>query len=153
MTDNKKTVDILNNLVEINNDRMEGNFKAKDETKEPDLKKLFTEFAADSKKCKEELVAEVKKLGGTPVEGTRNTGKLYRAWMDIKAALTSKDRKAILSSCEFGEDVAKKNYEDALESKDLSPELHDLINRQYGIIKAGHDKVKALRDSLVSVNA
>jgi hypothetical protein len=33
---------------------------------------------------------------GTPEEGTRITGKFFRVWMDVKAALTNKDRKAIL---------------------------------------------------------
>lgn len=33
--------------------------------------------------------------------------------MDVKAALTGKDRKAILNSCEYGEDIAKDSYEKA----------------------------------------
>jgi uncharacterized protein (TIGR02284 family) len=90
-------------------------------------------------------------LGGTPIEGTRMTGKLYRAWMDIKAALTNKDRKVILSSCEFGEDVALKNYEDALKENSLGSHLYGLISYQYSILKGEHDKVKKLRDAMVSV--
>ena len=149
----KKSIDVLNNLLEINNDRIEGYVRASQETVEPDLKDVFSQFAEDSRKCKQELTAEVQKLGGTPVEGTRTSGKFYRAWMDVKAALTKKDRKVILSSCEFGEDVAKKNYEDALKEENLLPELHELVSKQFEIIKSGHDKVKGLRDVLVDVHA
>lgn len=143
----QKVIDQLNNLLEINNDRTEGYTTAAKETNEQDLKALFSECAAHSNTCKQELIAEITRLGGKPVQGTRNTGKLYRAWMDMKAALTGKDRKAILNSCEFGEDVAVKNYDDALRSNELAG-LHQLINKQYGIIKGDHDKIRSLRDAL-----
>ena len=58
---------------------------------------------------------EVSRLGGTSAEGTLTTGKLHRVWMDVKAALTGKDREAILKSCEFGEGVAQDTYGKALE--------------------------------------
>lgn len=140
------SIDVLNNLLEINNDRIEGYNHASKETNEPDLKKLFTTLEKTSYKCKEELTAEVKRLGGTPVEGTRTTGKLYRAWMDVKAALTNKERKGILKSCEFGEGVAVKNYADALQNDNISGNLYKMINKQYALIKADHDKIQALGD-------
>ena len=68
--------------------------------------------------------------------------------MDIKAAVTAKDRKAILSSCEFGEDVAKKHYEEVLSHSDgVPPEAMEVIRRQQTAILKGHDTVKNLRDS------
>ncbi len=141
-------IDALNNLLEINNDRIDGYDHASKETDESDLKTLFGKFKQTSMKCKKELAVEVEKLGGKPIEGTRTTGKLYRAWMDIKAAITNKNRKAILSSCEFGEDVAVKNYE--LTLRDIFPSnfsaYHQLISKQYDMIKAEHDKVKHMRD-------
>ena len=147
-TNNQKTIDELNNLLEINNDRIEGYNHAVKETDESDLKTIFSQCSTTSLKCKQQLTAEIQKLGGTPVEGTRNTGKLYRAWMDIKSALTNKNRKAILSSCELGEDVAVKNYEDALKNSKVDQERYSLINSQYSLIKSDHDKVKALRDMI-----
>lgn len=146
---NQKSIDALNNLLEINNDRIEGYKHALEETEESDLKNLFSQFAGTSYKYKLELASEVEKLGGKPVEGTRNTGKLYRTWMDIKAALTNKDRKAILNSCEFGEDVAVKNYETTLKSGELESPVYNMINSQYSVIKQEHDKIKTLRDSVV----
>lgn len=148
-TTNEKSIDALNNLLEINNDRIEGYNHAIKETDEADLKSLFSQCASTSFKCKQELTTEILKLGGTPIEGTRNTGKLYRAWMDVKAALTGKDRKAILNSCEFGEDVAVKNYADTLKDEAVDSSLYPLISNQYNLIKADHNKVKTLRDVLV----
>ncbi len=145
---NQKSIDALNNLLEINNDRIEGYKHAIEETDESDLKHLFSQCAGTSYKCKLELTAEVEKLGGEPITGTRNTGKLYRTWMDLKAALTNKDRKAILNSCEFGEDVAVKNYESTLKDNNLVDPAYTIINKQYSMIKEEHDKVRSLRDQL-----
>ena len=146
---NNKAIEVLNGLIVINNDRIEGYERAYKETEEADLKALFSKMSSTSQKCKSELVAEVQKLGGTAEEGTTTSGKFYRIWMDIKAALSGKDRKAILGSCEFGEDFAVKTYEEALEhSGEISSELHNLISTQYSAIKADHDAVKHLWDTL-----
>lgn len=149
---NQKAIDALNELVEINNDRIEGYEHASKETEDATLKNLFTSLAGTSRKNKEELSAEVQKMGGTPKEGTATSGKLYRIWMDVKSALTNKDRKAILSSCEYGEDFAVKAYEDALQkTDDLHSEHQYLIKKQHATIKAEHDKVKNLRNQEIKV--
>ncbi len=147
----EKTIDVLNSLITINNDRIEGYETASKETEEQDLKTLFAQFILTSQKCKRELVNEVTKLGGQPSEGTKNTGKFFRVWMDVKAALTGKDRKMILESCEYGEDVAVNTYNKTLRdnSTDLSAEHQTLLNAQQSLIKADHDRVKSMRDSLV----
>jgi uncharacterized protein (TIGR02284 family) len=151
--ENEKTIDVLNTLITINNDRIEGYETASDETEDFELKSLFTDFAETSHSCKRDLVGEVIRLGGEPAEGTMVSGKFYRIWMDIKAALTGKDRKAILNSCEYGEDIAVKTYKEALTDNfdDLTVDIQTLIQEQHNLIKADHDKVKSLRDSLIEV--
>ncbi|UPT70690.1 MAG: PA2169 family four-helix-bundle protein [Flavobacterium sp. JAD_PAG50586_2] len=148
----EKTIYALNELVTINNDRIEGYKTAYDETEEQDLKTLFLDFIRTSQKCKTELEDNINRLGGKVAEGTMITGKFFRVWMDVKAALTGKDRKVILDSCEFGEDAAVKAYKHALTEhlEDLTPEQQNLIRSQYATIKADHDKVKAMRDALVT---
>lgn len=147
---NDKTVDVLNKLLEINNDRVEGYETALKETDEGDLKTLFAQLARTSSKFVTELTDEIRSMNGEPVEGTKVSGKFFRAWMDVKAALTGRDRKAILSSCEFGEDEAVDTYEEVLrdDSENLSSVQQDMIRAQYALIKADHDKVRYLRDSI-----
>jgi uncharacterized protein (TIGR02284 family) len=91
----------------------------------------------------------VQNLGGTPEEGTRVTGKFFRAWMDVKAALTGNDRHQILNSCEFGEDKAQEAYENVLENytADLTSEQLSMISGQKAKLRVDHDKVKQLRDA------
>lgn len=147
---NEKTIDVLNELIEINNDRIDGYETASKETEEADLKALFFQFGQTSLKCKDELSQEVFRLGGKPTEGTRITGKFFRVWMDVKAALTGKNRKLILESCEFGEEVAQKNYIDALQSDgdDLSTAQKSMLGAQLEMLTADHMKVKSMIASL-----
>ncbi len=148
--ENDKSIDVLKSLITINNDRIQGYETAIDETEELDLKTEFAKFIETSMICKDELVSEVAKFGATADEdGTRVDGKIYRIWMDLKALVTGKDRKAILNSCEYGEDVAVNTYEKAMKDSDLAPSHLALVKTQFGKIKADHDKVRNMRDALV----
>jgi uncharacterized protein (TIGR02284 family) len=150
----ERSIEVLNNLIEINNDRIEGYETALKQTEAPDLKTLFYLLIQTSQKCRTELVNEVLKLGGKPMEGTKISGKFYRFWMEIKAAITCKDRKSILNSCEFGEDVAIDTYKEVLRDNvdDISMGQKELVMAQHAMIKGDHDIVKSLRDRLLEHN-
>lgn len=149
---NEKYASALNKLLEINNDRIEGYERAADETEDDDLRAMFLQFCTQSRQYRSQLEILVRELGEEPQEGTTASGKLYRAWMDLKAALAGKDKKAILSSCEYGEDVAKDAYEEFLEDddvRDIPERIRSIVQNQLMEIKQAHDTVRALRDSFV----
>jgi len=149
MENNEKVIGILNDLIQINNDRIVGYEKAIDELKDEDadLKTLFHRYTQDSKQFVTELTHEVTRLGGNPSDGTTNSGKIYRVWMDLKAAITGKDRQTILDNCEFGEDAAQKAYDMALNTDEyLEAPVRELIIKQKATLRVGHDEVKRLRD-------
>lgn len=151
----EKTIEVFNSLIVINNDRIEGYKTANEETKETDLKMLFSNLMQTSVDCRKELVAEVTRLGGTIDEGTRITGKFFRVWMDVKAALTGNERKTILDSCEYGEDVILETYKKVLiqDHQDTNSKEQDIFNKHYALLKLDHDKVKQLRDEIVNEKA
>ena len=145
----EKITDILNDLIRINHDRVVGYEKAIEELKDgdTDLKTLFQRYISESRQYAQELTHEVTRLGGEPTDGTTNSGKIWRVWMDLKAVVAGKDRKAILENCEFGEDAAQKAYDLALKSDaDLEPSLRDLVVSQKAKLRTGHDEIKRLRD-------
>jgi uncharacterized protein (TIGR02284 family) len=146
-----KTVEVLNKLLEINNDRLEGYETATNETDELELKALFARLSKTSLRCRYELIDEITILGGEPVEGTKTSGKFFRAWMDVKAELSGHDRNAILSSCEFGEDKAIAAYKNVLinDIMHLSTKLLTLVRTQYVLLKADHDTIHSLRDAFM----
>ena len=149
--DRDKTIEVLNSLITINNDRIEGYETAIQETEENDLKSLFQQFINNSRKCKQELVYEVNALGGEEAEGTKISGKFLRAWMDLKAAHTGKDRKGILDSCEYGEDAAQETYKDVMlnDFEHLNTNQRAMVSTQKQLLLSDHNLVKSMRDALV----
>lgn len=128
---NKKIIDVLNSLVQINNDRIEGYGRAAEETDASDLKALFNGMMDKSQTLKIQLVSEIRKCGGEHTETTTTLGKAFRIWMDFKAAITGKDRKAILASCEFGEEAAQETYAEAIKESDHLPaDVFQMISDQ-----------------------
>ncbi|WP_315822238.1 PA2169 family four-helix-bundle protein [Paraflavitalea speifideaquila] len=150
MQNNEELVEALNDLIRINNDRIEGYEKAINETKDidVDLKTLFRRMADQSRQNKAELIQEVQKKGGNAdTDSTTNSGKIYRTWMSVKATFSGKDRKSVLAACEFGEDAAQKAYQEALESDaTLDVDARQTIVKQKTSLKESHDLIKRHRD-------
>lgn len=157
MSTNSELTGVLNDLIEINNDRIVGYEKAADETKglDVDLKAIFYKMADESRKYKSELTLEVNRLGGDPVtDDTTNSGKIYRVWMDVKATFSGHDRQSVLESCEFGEDAAQKAYNAALASDaEMDADTRQLITSQQSSLKTSHDLIKKYRDMHKAVDA
>ncbi|KAF5055398.1 ferritin-like domain-containing protein [Petrimonas sulfuriphila] len=146
----KKQGETLNDLILINNDRVEGYRKAIDQLslEDADLRQVFQERVDQSRQFHAELVNEVARLGEDVKEGTLASGKIYRAWMDVKSFFSGGDRKTVLDNCEDGEDAAVRAYDEALECENLTPEQRAVIIRQHAEVKASHDRIKTMRDSL-----
>jgi uncharacterized protein (TIGR02284 family) len=150
MKNYNEAIEALNSLIVINNDRIEGYQTAEKETEELDLKSMFSQFIKTSQKCNHELTNEVNQMGGTIATGTTTSGKFFRVWMDVQAALSGKDRKLILDSCEFGEENASNTYIEVVENKslNLSEEQLLMINAQLSLLRNDHNHVKGLRDAI-----
>jgi len=147
----EKSIEVLNDLIEINNDRIEGfGHATKDLGDENmDLKALFQTFREESRYNVEELSSAINQSGGDPDAGKSGAGAIHRAWMDVKATFTGDDRKSVLEECERGEDAIKKAYQDALSpDSGLPPEFTEIVSRQREGIIAAHNQIKALRDSM-----
>jgi uncharacterized protein (TIGR02284 family) len=149
MSRQEHSVEVLNDLVKINNDRIVGYERAISEARDEDadLKSTFSSMVQESRQYKQELSEKVKQLGADPETGTRTDGKIYRMWMDVKAMFTGGSRKAVLENCEFGEDAAQRAYEAALNDDELDPELRQVVARQQQSLRQSHDTIKRMRDT------
>ncbi|MCY7352581.1 MAG: PA2169 family four-helix-bundle protein [Cytophagaceae bacterium] len=132
-------VEELNDLIEINYDRERGYLKAADDIEDTDLKPLFRSLSEDSAKFASELSEFVRKLHGEPATGQTVSGKLHQVWLDVKAAVTGRDRDAVIGSAQFGDNSAVESYDDLLEEDKVSmmPELMNTLSRQRDAIQRG----------------
>jgi len=147
MQNSQETIEVLNDLIKVNNDRIAGYEKAIHEAKQDDndLKILFASMVAESHRMKIALATEVQSLGAEVLQGTTMEGKIYQVWRELKAAINGHNRHAILSNCEAVEDAAQKAYRTALKN-DLPAFIRDLLTRQLDTLQASHEEVRSLRD-------
>ncbi|MDB5728375.1 MAG: family four-helix-bundle protein [Noviherbaspirillum sp.] len=142
--DNNDVVSTLNDLIETSKDGEEGFRTCAEDVKDAQLKTLFLNRAQSCATAAAELQQLVRTYGGTPETSGGLGGAIHRRWVDIKAAITGRDDKGVLTECERGEDVAVHSYRAALE-KSLPPEARAVVEKQYQGVLKNHDMVKALR--------
>ena len=143
MAENSTAISTLNSLIETANDGAEGFKVAAEGLQDPSIKQEFQRYALERARFANELKMEVQKLGGSAETGGSVSGAMHRGWMNIKSAVTGKSDAAIIAEAERGEDVAYKEYEKAL-SAGLQPHVQAVVQRQYGSVKAAHDRVREL---------
>lgn len=142
-------ISLLNDLIRINRDRAAGYQKAIEQLgpTDIDLKTMFVNMANHSAEFSEELGKQVVNLGGEPASDSSQSGEIYRVWTDSHAGMTERDRKSIISRCEFGEDAALRAYQSAVAAKATLPAgVSQIIDDQHANIRAAHDVVKRYRD-------
>lgn len=148
MIKNEEIVDDLNELVKINNDRIQGYMKAVEDNEDSQLDHLFNEMIVQSQNFRSQLADHIVRIDGTAVSDATTTdisSKIHRAWIDIKSALTGKDRDTVLSSVTFGENAAVEAYESAIEGDKLPAYIKEDLTNQLSQLKSARDKMEALK--------
>ena len=150
MENTEKQIDLVNDAIEINNDRIKGYEKAIEIAKDANLNELqvlFNGYIEQSRQFLAELKPLVNRTAEEPEEGTKFSGKIFRIWMDIKSAISPSISTALLESCEKGEDEFKETYKNILsDSLNNYPSLVDLLQDQLSQQLEAHQKIKELRD-------
>jgi uncharacterized protein (TIGR02284 family) len=150
MENTEKQIDLVNDAIEINNDRIKGYEKAIEIAKDANLNELvvlFNGYIDQSRQFLAELKPLVNRTAEEPEEGTKFSGKIFRIWMDIKSAISPSISTALLESCEKGEDEFKETYKNILsDSLNEYPSLVDILQNQLSQQLEAHQKIKELRD-------
>jgi uncharacterized protein (TIGR02284 family) len=140
-----KTVDTLNDLLQIANDRLKG-FQEVDKkviSNYPGLSAEYDHMVIESTKMKTELSSLIEKNGGDAENSTTVAGGLHRTWIDVKNAFLVNKNESTLENVLFGENAAIKAYEDALESGDLDPASRAVVSDQLHDLHASYRKFQS----------
>ena len=101
--------------------------------------------------CWEDTVAAMEAIvfgpGSAPDDGSF-LGATHQRFLDLKAAVTGRDDKAIINEVERGEDYLKEKFEAALNAGDIAPETRSVIERAYQSVRQGHDQISSLKHGL-----
>jgi len=138
---------LLKELVQTLKDGEKGYSEALTDVEDQDLKEVFKHYAVQRDGYLTELEHQMHQLNIKVEEDSSLTGTIHRAFINLKAAITSKNRESILNECERGEDYAVKAYQTALQAEGLPGQLKPILEKQYQGIQEAHDKIKSLRNA------
>jgi len=147
-TDRKQEIDTLNSLIATLTDSVNGYEDAAGNSEAGRFQKMFRERAGERNRAVESLRAEVRRLGGEPEDGGTFLGKTHQRWLDLKAAITGRDDKAIIDEVERGEDYLKEKFESALSSGKLSGDSRSVVESAYQSVRSGHDQMSRLKHGM-----
>jgi len=144
MSDQAATV---KDLIKTLDDGRDGFAKAGERLQDeaPDVSRKFQEFSARRGAMADELRRSARLSNDSVPDGGTVAGTVHRGWIAIKDALTGDNPSAVISAAEQGEDHAKSQFRDALESESLSPEVRAIVQRQATEVEAAHDYVSSLK--------
>ena len=141
-------LNILKTLTSTLNDSVKGYRESAEKVESQEFRELFSHFAEQRERASTALKAEVRRLGGDPDADGSTLGSLHQAWLDLKAAITGRDDKAIINEVERGEDYLKEKFETALEGDTLHGDSRAVVEGAYQSVREGHDRVSSLKHSL-----
>jgi len=143
---NTLTLKKIQQLVQINVDSEKGFNEVSHDIKNESIAIMFTELGSQRRENALELKELVAWNGEVPVEDGSYLAAFHRAWISLRELVSGGSSYAILSEAERGEDAIKKAYEDVLIATAGSA-VNDVLTRQYATVKAGHDRVRDMRNS------
>jgi uncharacterized protein (TIGR02284 family) len=136
MTDPKKAVKAVHDLIATHNDAAEGYAKAAKGVHDPDLSNWLAAASADREHFAADLTDALEEMGEQSRLDLHEGGILHKGWVDLEQRLRSrephlqsKDDPEIIRECIAGDSGSVGHFDHAL-AQDLNPDLRSLILRQ-----------------------
>ena len=142
---NESTISGLQKLIRYNIDSFDGFRDAAEDVEDAKIAALFRELAAERSELATELQTYVEYNGEEAEDDGSVMAAVHRAWIKVRSSLNGGSAYPILCEAEKGEDYIKAAYEDVLKETAGSA-VNDVLTKQYAKVKAGHDRVRDLRD-------
>jgi uncharacterized protein (TIGR02284 family) len=144
MSNHSELISTLNGLIETCKDGQEGFQSAAGVMTDVGIRQIFLDASNERAVFVSELQKLVNESGGTPETSGTVAAALHRGWINLKAAVTGKDERAVLEECLRGEDVAVTIYREALD-KLLPTSVAAVVQLQYDKILESRDRVRGLK--------
>lgn len=146
---NQEEVSVLNDLLHIINDRIEGFSKVEGKIWEgyPDVKPEYAKIISLTKIMKNELIDLITEKGGEAEDSPSVSGAIHRTWIDIKNSFTIGNTvESTRENVIFGEKAAADAYQNAIDSGALSQKSLDIVSEHLKHIKDSHHQFKRMSE-------
>ncbi|WP_266202795.1 ferritin-like domain-containing protein [Pontibacter kalidii] len=148
MNNNERTIDVLQELNQFVNDRIEGYKHAAEITKDPAHQSYYKDLMNQSRQFSSEINSTISQMGGNTQTNTTAKGKLYRGWMDVKNTVAGNDEEEVIKSNITGEEWAQKAYNDALDHRaELPQNVVQMVEKQKQASLATCERLRQMEKS------
>lgn len=138
-------VDILNAMIAVSLDGAGTLAKGADIVKDPRVKSLLTELAAERDKVVMRLKEEVRGLGGVPEDRGTVVGSAHRLYTEVKNALAPDDRHGVIEEIQRSEERVREKFQELLQQdKALPPAVREMAELQFEQVRRSCNKVQQL---------
>lgn len=148
--DHSHDVTITNTLIATTLDSMKGYADAAENSENSTHQQFFREMSEERSQVASELQAHVRSLGGDPETDSSTAGAAHRGWLDLKAAITGRDEKAVVNEVERGEDYIKTKFEAALKNDEISAGTRGALEKSFASIRKGHDRASEMKHAMAN---
>lgn len=145
--DNEDVIDVLNTLIEVSKDGEFGFATCAEYARSPALRTLLQRRAEDCAEAARELQVAVQRHGGRPQADGSVADTLHRGWVAARGMLSGYRDETILEECERGEELALRQYADAI-ANPLPADLHAMLQRHLAGVSRTHDQIRRLREEM-----
>ncbi|MBK1833083.1 ferritin-like domain-containing protein [Roseibacillus ishigakijimensis] len=142
-THDRAVQDYLQQLHQRTRDAIKGYRKAAEMVSQPQLQTFLSSNAEQRTLFEKELASHLQSLDVEPGEHSSLPGRMHRTWMSLVETFSG-DESALLRECERGEEAAVNDYEEALSSFRLPPEIAGTIERQRDQVREDLRRLKTL---------
>ena len=135
---------LLNGLIRITLDSVEGYREAAGDARQPALKSHFAARSTERLEVVTLLREQVQFLGGKPEDSGTALGGAHRVFTNLKALVAGEDDAAVLEEVRRGEKHLMNAFNEALDKSDASLDTLDVIEEAHRQIAAGYEKMVLL---------
>ena len=139
---------VMKTLTDTLADSVNGYRDAAQHVDSAEFRAMFTELADERSQVLSDLQSELTRFGASADRDGTTMGSLHQRWLDLKASITGNDDKAVINEVERGEDYLKEKFEAAMASDALDGSFRGVVERAYGSVREGHDRVSELKRAL-----
>ncbi|MFN3150398.1 PA2169 family four-helix-bundle protein [Bremerella sp.] len=140
-----ETLTIVQELIKINVDTRETYLELADATANASVAIMFRELAGERNRNLAELESLMNQNREKPDDSTSVAATYHRILIGLRSALGA-GTATMLSEAESVEEKIQQKYEEVLKREPGSA-VSDILHRQYGGVRAAHDRVRAIRDA------
>lgn len=138
-------VDTLNAMIAIALDGEGTLAKAADIIRDPRIKSLLAELAAERGESVVLLKEEVRSLGGTPEDRGTVVGSAHRLYTEVKLALAPEDRRAVIDEVKRSEERVREKFQGLLhQDAALPPAVRAIVEQHFEQLRRSCSRVNEL---------